>query len=71
MKTYRIEMSCPRCGDRYETVRPMIPRPHVTCGACLMERVEIVEMTIEFAEQMADEPMVNLRIVGPNGEEIE
>lgn len=70
-KTYRIEMSCPRCGKTYETIKPLIPPPHVNCGDCLMERVEIVALTVDYAEQMPDEPMVNLRIFGPNGEKIE
>lgn len=70
-RTFRIEMSCPRCGATHETIRPMVPRPHVNCGDCLMNNHEIVEMTIEFAEQIPDEPMINLLMIGPDGEKIE
>jgi hypothetical protein len=68
---YRIQLFCPRCDKTGETVGTLIPPPRVHCGDCLMDHTEIVEMKILGAEQLPDEPMVNLRIVGPNGEPLE
>lgn len=49
---YRIQLVCPRCGKTSETIGLMIPKPRVKCGDCLMDRVEVVEMLIEAAEQL-------------------
>ena len=68
---YRIQLFCPRCDKTHETVGYLIPPPRLQCGDCLMNHAEIVEMKISSAEQLPDEPMVNLRIVGPSGEPLE
>lgn len=44
---YHFELLCPCCGKRSETTAPTrIPGPHVKCGDCLLERVEIVEFKV-------------------------
>lgn len=43
---YHFGLACPRCGKESETVQDNLMPPHVNCGDCLMERVEIVEMTV-------------------------
>lgn len=68
---YRIQWFCPVCDKPHETIGHLIPRPRLDCGDCLMRPPhQIVEMTIESAEQLPDEPMVNIKVVGPNGEEL-
>lgn len=67
---YRIQLICPRCDKTHEHVGYLLPAPRIHCGDCLMNHVEIVTMTITSAEQLPDEPMVSLKIVGPNGEEV-
>lgn len=54
---YRIELCCPRCNRAYETHSEK-RNPRVQCGDCLMEDVEIVEMTVVNVEE----------IHAPNGE---
>ena len=44
---YRFDLWCPRCNNKSEAVADhRIPIPHVNCGDCLMEYVEIVEMKV-------------------------
>ena len=68
---YRIQLFCPRCEKIAETVGYLIGPPRMQCGDCLMNHVEIIEMKVLNAEQLPEEPMVNLKIVGPNGEPLE
>lgn len=49
---YHIFLVCPRCDRPGEIIAPIIPDPHVRCGDCLMNDVEIVEMKIVAAEQI-------------------
>lgn len=51
---YRIHLICPRCDYESEAVAPLIPKPRIRCGDCLMERIEIVEMKIVAAEQIEE-----------------
>jgi hypothetical protein len=51
---YRIQLWCPRCDKESEAVAPLIPKPRIRCGDCLMDRVEIVEMKIVAAEQIEE-----------------
>ena len=67
----RIEWFCPVCDKTHETIQPLIPKPRLDCGDCLMNYHQIVEMVIESADQLPDEPMVNIKVVGPSGEKIE
>jgi YD repeat-containing protein len=44
---YRFDLLCPRCGKRSETTTVnREPPPHVKCGDCLMNDVEVVEFNI-------------------------
>jgi transcription elongation factor Elf1 len=45
--TYRFDLVCPRCGKTSETTgTKKNPPPHVSCGDCLFDRVEVIEMKI-------------------------
>ena len=68
---YRIQLFCPRCDKTAEAIGYLIPPLRMHCGDCLMDYVEIVEMKMSGAEQLPDEPMVELKIVGPHGEPID
>ena len=48
---YRIELCCPRCNGAFENLSSK-RNPHVNCSDCLMERVEIVEMTVVKVEEI-------------------
>lgn len=69
MTQYRFTWDCPRCDKRAETFGIAPTRVH--CGDCLMDRTEVVLMRIKNVEPLPDEPMVNIKVVGPNGEPIE
>ena len=43
---YRFELECPVCNKKSETTSDRLQQPRVKCGDCLMERVEVVEMTV-------------------------
>lgn len=44
---YRFTLVCPRCGKLSETVQDhRVPGPHVNCGDCLMEAVEVIELKV-------------------------
>jgi len=44
---YHFELICPRCNKTSSTRTTWrIPPPHVNCGDCLMNDVEIVEMKV-------------------------
>jgi len=46
-RQYHFELICPRCGKVSETVTDSNqPLPHVNCGDCLMDAVEVVEFKI-------------------------
>lgn len=49
---YRMTFVCPRCDKESEHVGPIIPKPRLRCGDCLMDRVEVVELTMLTAEQV-------------------
>lgn len=53
--SYRIHLLCPRCDKESEAVAPLIPKPRLRCGDCLMERVEIVELTVTGTEQIREQ----------------
>lgn len=46
-RTYTFELVCPRCNkrDQIEMTLDKIDHP-INCGDCLMEKMEIVSMTI-------------------------
>jgi hypothetical protein len=51
---YRIALNCPSCGKTSEMVKDWgdgTP-PAVNCGDCLMNKVEIVEMTVTGIEAL-------------------
>lgn len=55
MTQYRFHLWCPRCGKISDTVaNKIVPPPHVNCGDCLMEHVEIVEMKVAGYETMKE-----------------
>ena len=55
MTRYRLHLCCPKCDKLSEVVvDKLIPKPRVNCGDCLMDRVEVVEMTIEASEAEED-----------------
>lgn len=44
---YTFDMKCPRCNKWSEMVtQNREPPPHVNCGDCLMDDVEVVELKI-------------------------
>jgi hypothetical protein len=44
---YRFELACPMCNKRTQLVADEVfPPPKLSCGDCLMDRVEIVDMQI-------------------------
>jgi hypothetical protein len=46
-KRYHFDLVCPRCGKRSETTSEnRTPSPHVNCGDCLMDCIEIVEFKV-------------------------
>jgi transcription elongation factor Elf1 len=50
-RLYRFNLTCPRCGKVSETTTPLRnPPPKVSCGECLMDDVEIVELKIASVE---------------------
>ena len=45
MRAYRFDLVCPRCHKTSEaTGTQQVPPPRVSCGDCLMDDVEIVEL---------------------------
>lgn len=70
MRQYRFTWECPRCDKQSETIGDSAVRV-VHCGDCLMERTEIISMRFMKAKLLPPEPMVNFKIVGPDGEPIE
>ena len=47
-RTYRFDLVCPRCNKSSQAaqVDQKTPPPRVSCGDCLMNDVEIVELKI-------------------------
>lgn len=44
---YRFELTCPKCGKRtHAIVDKVFPPPKLSCGDCLMDRVEVVDLKI-------------------------
>jgi hypothetical protein len=53
---YHFELVCPRCNKQSETIADLLlPAPHVNCGDCLMNDVEIVEMKVVSIKRPANE----------------
>ena len=49
-RPYHFELACPMCGKRTHTVVPrLFPPPKMSCGDCLMDRVEVVDLKIVWA----------------------
>lgn len=49
--TYRFHLVCPSCGKtNSDQVRDNLEPPTVSCGDCLMDRVEMVRMTVDRVE---------------------
>jgi hypothetical protein len=47
MRAYRFDLVCPRCHKTSEaTGTQQVPPPRVSCGDCLMDDVEIVELKV-------------------------
>jgi hypothetical protein len=44
--TYTVELKCPHCGQQSQIVCVDQEVPHVNCGNCLANKLEIVELTI-------------------------
>ena len=46
--TYVFELKCPRCGKQEQIICTGSGQevPHVNCGDCLWNDVEVVELTI-------------------------
>jgi len=53
--TYRFDLVCPRCGKTSYAaqVGQRSPPPRVSCGDCLMDRVEVVEMKVVRVEVLS------------------
>jgi ribosomal protein S27AE len=44
---YRFELTCPTCGKRTSIVAEQaFPYPRLSCGECLMDRTEVVDLQI-------------------------
>lgn len=44
---FHFNLVCPRCGKVSETTAEFrAPSPHVNCGDCLMDDVEVVEFKV-------------------------
>lgn len=70
--SYQITWDCPRCNKRAESFSQIIiPPPTLHCGDCLMDRTEVVRMRILSVDNVPPEPMVNIKVVDPDGEKIE
>lgn len=54
MRAYRFDMVCPDCGQISGETHQLhrIPPPDVTCGECLMERVEVVKLKVVRVEEV-------------------
>jgi hypothetical protein len=51
---YRFHLVCPICNKESETTSDkLVPTPHVNCGDCLMERIEVVEMKVVAVREIA------------------
>jgi hypothetical protein len=61
MSLYRGLLQCPKCGkDGGLVTYPETKPPHVNCGDCLMNNVEIVELEIVSTwELTAPHPMAS------------
>jgi hypothetical protein len=57
MTLYRFHVVCPHCNkpNDYIWQKRRLPEPRVSCGDCLMERVEIVPMKVIKVEEDANE----------------
>lgn len=45
-RSYHLELKCPSCGADGEAVFVADPPQRVCCADCLMEKMEVVEMTV-------------------------
>lgn len=51
---YRFQLVCPRCGKDGVTEQDhKVPPPHISCGDCLMDHVEVVEMKVVAVDERA------------------
>jgi hypothetical protein len=51
-KRYHFHLVCPRCGKLSATAaNHRVPSPHVNCGDCLMDAIEIIEMKVVKIEE--------------------
>ena len=49
--SYRFTVECPGCGKTSDLVNEhRVPGPSVSCGDCLMDRVEVVHMKVVKVE---------------------
>lgn len=47
MTHYRFHLVCPKCNKVSETSQDhRVPEPHVSCGDCLMDHVEVVQLKV-------------------------
>jgi hypothetical protein len=55
MTKYRFTLVCPRCNKTSEIIAgTRNHQPHVNCGDCLMNDVEIVEFKVLSVEKTKD-----------------
>lgn len=51
---YRFHVICPGCGKDSEIVSSERANPRVSCGDCLMDKVEVVEMKVVSVVEESD-----------------
>ena len=52
----KFKLECPACGKKSETIKQRRkPTPRVHCGDCLMDRIDVVLMTIISDEEIEEQ----------------
>jgi hypothetical protein len=50
---YRFYLVCPRCNkESTHESDQRVPSPHVNCGDCLMEAIEVVECKVVRVDEI-------------------
>lgn len=52
MMNYKFYLVCPKCGADNEYISDYSDPPRMQCADCLLDRVEIVQMSVVAAEQL-------------------
>lgn len=52
---FKFTVVCPKCNKISTTVAAeRYPEPHVSCGDCLMDHVEVVQMKVVVVNKMEE-----------------